>query len=266
MKLYEWISKARHWYEKLLKSLNQERQVFRARFLKQQSTLKTLLAMDVRELIRSCVHEMQLAVSAKEQFRDIKGWPLWFRAMILSLVFAMTLGITATWFWGESFDELRVLETELSMQQAQFRRMAYEISLLENRQERIRIIDDRFGQMLELIPAELEIVQVLDQVNKVTNESGMKLQSFVPDPEIIEEAYATLPITLELSGSFDAAGRFLEAVSRLQHLVTMDVILESKEATPGKLHFTARLKAYRGDLPKKVGQGVAANGGSSASH
>lgn len=49
--------------------------------------------------------------------------------------------------------------------------------------------------------------------------------------------------------------RFLEAVSGLKHLVTVDVMIESTPLAPGQNLLIARVKAYRGDptVQKHVG-------------
>jgi len=265
MMFREWVGITRQKYGELVQVLKKSRQTLQGWYMKSLALSKNLLTLDVRELVEHLVCHIRAAGTAKNQFSNIKAWPQWFRGVLLCLIFALTLGASSTMLWGNLSYESRALENELLIQKSRFQRMAYEAALLETRVDRVGAIEARFGQMLELIPAELEVVHVLDQVNKVARESGMKLQSFRPDPEIIEEAYATLPIHIELSGSFDAVGRFLEAISRLQHLVTMDISLESKEAIPGKLSLTATLKAYRGDVPKKPGNGEIIDGGLNAS-
>ena len=266
MNFREWVDMTHRWYGELPQVLKRSRQNCHGWYLKRLAVCKALLTMDVGELVERSVLQIRQAGNVRIQFRNIKIWPQWFRATLLFLVFILTLVISAVKVCGDLSDKSHVLANELQMQKSRFQRMAYETALLETRAERIATIDARFGQMLELIPAELEVVHVLDQVNKVARESGMKLQSFRPDPEIIEEAYATLPVNIELSGSFDAVGRFLEGISRLQHLVTIDILLESKDAIPGKLYLTARLKAYRGDMPKTLGNHEASNREANVSH
>jgi type IV pilus assembly protein PilO len=263
MKFRKWPSMVRDGYGHLAHVLKRSRESWHGWFGQKWEAIRVLLAMNIGELVERSIRQIREAGNARTQFRNITIWPQWFRVALLCLVFALTLGISAAKLWGDLSDESRVLTNELLIQKSRFQHMAFEEALLQTRLDRIATIEDRFGQMLEMIPAELEVVHVLDQVNKVARESGMKLQSFRPDPEIIEEAYATLPVNIELSGSFDAIGLFLEAVSRLQHLVTIDILLESKDAIPGKLYLTARLKAYRGDLPKKIGNHEVSLGGSS---
>ena len=266
MNFREWVDMTHRWHGKLPQVLKKSRQNCHGWYVKLLAACKALLTMDIGELVERSVLQIRQAGSIRIQFRNIKIWPQWFRAALLFLVFTLTFVISAAELWGDLSDKSRDLANESQMQKSRFQRMAYEAALLETRAERIAIIDARFGQMLELIPAELEVVHVLDQVNKVARESGMKLQSFRPDPEIIEEAYATLPVDIELSGSFDTAGRFLEGISRLQHLVTIDILLESKDAIPGKLYLTAKLKAYRGDLPKTLENHEASDGETNVSH
>ena len=209
--------------------------------------------MDMGELANSLMMSVRHAGTAKYQYGNIQEWPQWFRIAILSLIFLLTLVISAATFWPRLLNQSNALSNESSMYQARFQKVIYETGLLPQRSDRIHTIEDRFWQMLELIPAELEVVHVLDQINGVARESGMKVQFFKPDPEVFEEAYATLPVTIELTGTFEAVGLFLEGVSRLKHLVTMDILIDSKDPTLGRLHLVAKLKAYRGELTKSAG-------------
>lgn len=221
--------------------------------------IKNLLSMDMAELANSLMMSVRHAGGTRHQYGNIQTWPQWFRLTVLTLIFISTLGISAVMLWKGLLDQSNALSSESSMYKARFQNVIRETGLLQQRSDRIHTIEDRFWQMLELIPAELEVVHVLDQINGVARESGMKVQSFKPDPEILEEAYATLPVTIELTGTFEAVGLFLEGVSRLKHLVTMDILVDSKDSVPGRLHLVAKLKAYRGEITRSAGSVPGAN-------
>lgn len=228
-------------------------------FVVTQSMLKELLSMDLGDLSQRLAAEFRSTAVSKNRLKNIEQWPSWFRGVLLCIVFVLVLVLSSFGLWGTPLNDLNALDNEALLHKARYQRMIQEEALLTQRRERLITITARFGEMLELIPAELEIVHVLDQVNAVARESGMQLQSFMPEQEIIEEAYAILPVNIELSGSFDSVGRFLEAMSRLKHLVTMDILLESRKSTSEKLYLIAKLKAYRGEITKGTGSDRNAN-------
>lgn len=246
------IEKMRHRFHGVGTALRNQKQLWVRWYATKHQHIKTLLSMDMGELANFLMMRVRHAGNARHQYGNIQEWPRWFRIGILSTIFLFSLVISAATFWPGLLTQSNNLTNELSMYQARFKKVIYETGLLPQRSDRIHTIEDRFWQMLELIPAELEVVHVLDQISGVARESGMRVQFFKPDPEVHEEAYATLPVTIGLTGTFEAVGLFLEGVSRLKHLVTMDILVESRDSTPGRLHLVAKLKAYRGEITKSV--------------
>lgn len=216
--------------------------------------LNYLLTADIGELARKFFSQARDHRLTRYQLKNIESWPKLLRVSMLATAFFSVFIITSIHLWQVPMNELNQYANDVALQKSRYTQVAFEAGLLEQRKERISAIDSGFGQMLELIPAELEIVHVLDQVTTVARDSGMQLQFFKPDAEIHEEAYVALPINLRLSGNFDSVGRFLESVSRLKHLVTIDVILESSQTAVGKLNLDARLRAYRGEPAKNSRQ------------
>lgn len=208
------------------------------------------LSMDLTQIKARILRADGQRNSLKLEVNDITRWPQWFRWSLLATLFGLTFAVFAEHWWTSAFNNLNVITQESALLKVRYLKASLESELLEDRLLHIETIENRFGEMLEMIPAELEMVHVLDQISKVARESGMQMETFSPEPELKEQSYAVLPVGVRLSGSFDAAGRFLEGVSRLTHLVTMDLSLEISESSPSKLNLIATLKAYRGDSTK----------------
>ena len=211
------------------------------------------LNMDLSEVLAGIFSKLnKSSLHAGFRVNNLEGWPLWFRSTVLFLLFVSGFAVIAHPVWTSALSELDYLNAESQVRKARYRHLAMESALLEQNRDRVSVLAVRFGEMLEMIPAELEVVQVLNHFSQIARESGIQLEWFKPETEIQEESYAILPINMRLSGSFPEAARFLEAVSSMKHLVTVDVILESVGSVPGKIILSARVRAYRGDTPRSM--------------
>jgi type IV pilus assembly protein PilO len=228
---------------------------------------RKLLKMDLGEAFGKIAARLRAPSAIHAiKFDAPASWPIWFRSITLATLFIATLAIVAYPFWSDGLGELRRKQAESNEQMARYRHLAAEVALLDAYRDRVTALDMGFGELLELIPAELEVVQVLNQFSQIARTSGVRLELFKPEAEIRGEAYAILPASMQLSGSFGAIVRFLEAVSGMKHLVTVDVVIESNPSTPGKNQLIARVKAYRGDSTVQKRSGMHAGGGTGAYH
>ena len=218
--------------------------------------LQRLLSMDLREL------GQQIAVSVKKHassrssinFRDmpVSEWPKMLRWTLLGTTFLTAFGLAAFVFWAETWHQFQTRKHEVGLLKARYAQVAMQAAMRPAYQQQLEQVETQFGEMLEMIPASLETVQVLDQVSRAAQASGMRLQWFKPAPEVPQDAFIVMPVDIRLVGSYHAVGHFLEAVSRMKHLITVDVLLEPVDATPGQLALATRIKAYRGDLSHKT--------------
>lgn len=217
---------------------------------------RVLLSMDLSDALTT-IYESLKKTGRKGDFqlKAIEFWPSWFRLSLLLGVIFLGVGFIAVPAWSVALNELSQQNAESEILKSRYKHLTMEANLLDQYRERVAVLDERFGEMLEMIPAELEVVQVLNQFSRIARDSGMQLELFKPEAELREESYAILPVHMKLSGTFAGAARFLEAVSSMKHLVTVDVLLESAGAAPGRVLLSAKIKAYRGDSTRHFGSG-----------
>lgn len=224
-----------------------------------KSDLQKWLSMDLGELgrrLRSALQERP----ASGKWLDIRemrvsDWPAAWRWAMLSAVFVVIFGVTALFFWSALWQQLAQQKQEVEALKARYLQVAVQSGLKPRYEQRLAQIEAQFGGMLEMIPASLETVQVLQQIARAAQASGLRLQWFKPLAEVQEDAYVILPVDVRLVGSYHAVGRFLEAVSRMKHLITVDVLLETADSAPGQLVLATKIRAYRGD-PDASGQKI----------
>lgn len=181
------------------------------------------------------------------RLQDVARWPRLFRQGVLLLSFALVFVCAALLWWPEPSERWTLQRQETEVLKRRYVQVSTQSQMKPVFEQQILALESQFGDMLEKIPASLETVQVLQQISRAARDSGLRLQWFKPLPEVQEDAYAVLPVDIRLAGSYHAVGRFLEAVSHMKHLITVDVLMASDSTSPGDLVLATRLKAYRGD-------------------
>lgn len=213
--------------------------------------MKRWLSMDLGELGRQLQKSLHgsriLELPAGGEIRNVAQWPSVIRWAVLGTSFALVFGCAALLLWSEPLRRLDALALETEALKIRYVQLATQSMMTPHYEQQIAEIEAQFGGLLEMIPASLESVQVLHQISQAGRESGLRLQWFKPAPEILADAYVILPVDIRLVGNYHAVGRFLDAVSRMKHLITVDVILEAIDAAPGQLVLATQIKAYRGD-------------------
>lgn len=214
--------------------------------------LKHWLSMDIRELGRQfqkhrCRSRALESALSGQQLRNIAQWSPVIRWTVLVSAFVLVFGCAALLMWSDPLRRLDAKTEEAEVLKIRFAQLAAQSMMATLYEQRVGEIEAQFGDLLEMIPASLEAVQVLHQLSQAARESGLRLQWFKPAPEIPGDAYVVLPVDVRLIGNYHAVGRFLDAVSRMKHLITVDVILEAADAAPGQLVLATQVKAYRGD-------------------
>jgi len=68
---------------------------------------------------------------------------------------------------------------------------------------------------------------------------------FKPQPEVVKEFYAVIPVELDLVGSFNNLGVFLDSISKLDRILKVDSLKVTRQAKESLLHVECNLVTYR---------------------
>ncbi len=74
---------------------------------------------------------------------------------------------------------------------------------------------------LKLLPNSSEIPSLLQKVSSLAKKAGLDILSFQPKPEIPQDFYARVPVSLKLSGSYNELTNFFDAVGKLSRIVNI---------------------------------------------
>lgn len=109
------------------------------------------------------------------------------------------------------------LQTELA--DAKKAEAAYQKDLEELAKRR-----ERERELNKILPATTEYPAFLSSVQSVANMSGVDLIAWTPQPEVREDYYARVPMTVELTGRFHQIAKFFYGVGQNDRIMNMENI------------------------------------------
>jgi type IV pilus assembly protein PilO len=180
--------------------------------------------------------------------KDVGVWPLAPRiACLLGLMAAILLA--GWWFlWDDQIttlgqrqkDEVKLKEEFVSKKAQAVNKDLYVQQLQE--------IDRSFGALLKQLPNKSEVESLLLEINQSGMGRGLQFELFKPDPEIIRDFYAELPIKVRLMGNYHDFGAFAGDIAKLSRIVTLNnIAIETNKAKDkeGALVMDAITKTFR---------------------
>jgi type IV pilus assembly protein PilO len=165
------------------------------------------------------------------------------------VIYVLTFSLLCAGFYYFKYkpqtEKIQSLETDIKAQEmklAELKRAAEQAQVLE---AEIARLEEEFSKLVSLLPDQREIPGLLASVSKLAAESGLEQISFQPQPEQMHEFYATIPVRLELIGSYHELGVFLDKVSKLDRIVKVDNLGLTRRKEPPKLQVGCNVLTYR---------------------
>jgi type IV pilus assembly protein PilO len=80
-------------------------------------------------------------------------------------------------------------------------------------------------QNLRILPVTAEIPAFLEDLNRLAELSGLRMQDVTPNSETKEEFYTRVPVALSFRGRYHELAKFFYNVSRLERAINMENIM-----------------------------------------
>jgi len=99
-----------------------------------------------------------------------------------------------------------------------------------------------------LLPKSQEIPDLLRNISDLGRQSGLDFLSFIPGVETPKDFYAEIPLDIKIRGPYHNLGLFLDKISKLERIVTVNNIKTEKVDLEGNeilLTSSCRLLTYR---------------------
>ncbi|MCZ6537323.1 MAG: type 4a pilus biogenesis protein PilO [Gammaproteobacteria bacterium] len=179
---------------------------------------------------------------------DIGRWPLFFRAVLIAIIF-VSVSVGGSYYFvyrtkallleQAEAKEIELKATFVAKQKRAANLDAYKVQLKE--------MEVSFGAMLRQLPSRTEVPSLLVDISQTGLAAGLEERLFQPSSEIKKDFYAELPIKIRLQGSYHDLAQFVSGIAALPRIVTLhDVLIQPEKNTGGNdLMLDVTAKTYR---------------------
>ncbi len=196
--------------------------------------------------------------AATTDFLDKKYIPMEQKYKLILAVVLLILPVVLFFFifFKPNTDELNKLgkqKVTLEKKLEQVKKKARNKERLQKELEETLVV---FEETAKLLPKEQEIPQLLKDISALGRNAGLDFLAFKPGQDAPKDFYAEIPVTINVNGPYHNLGFFLDQVSKLDRIVTVDNIKmggPKMDAGDMLLASSCTLKTYRFtnvELPK----------------
>jgi type IV pilus assembly protein PilO len=188
------------------------------------------------------------------QFRDMWAWPTIPKFILYVVVVAVVLGLAYFFVLRDAendWDAKIAQEEKLKTEYKSKVQRAVSLTLLKEQREKVL---QYVTQLEKQLPSKSEMDALLSDMNAAGLGRSLQFQLFRPQPLVIRDYYAELPITLKVTGRYHDIGAFAADVAGLSRIVTLNNVTISQPAAnntsnksmaPGALVMDAVAKTFR---------------------
>jgi type IV pilus assembly protein PilO len=126
---------------------------------------------------------------------------------------------------------------------------------------------ERERELNKILPSTTEYPAFLSAVQSVANATGVDLIAWSPQPEVKEQYYARVPMTIELEGRFHQVAKFFYGIGQSDRIMNMEnITLSQPKVVDQDVHLSVRglataFRALDAEAATTAGQGRRAGGG-----
>lgn len=189
---------------------------------------------------------MELSEIQDIDIADFSTWPHWFRWVIIFLVSAGLLWGGYKYLIEPEQLELAKLEREEVQLRESFLIKKEQVVNLPAYREQMVEIQDRFGVVLKQLPNKTEVPALLIDISQAGLSRGLVFNQFKPGNPRTDEFYITLPISINVSGTYHQLAEFISDLAALPRIVTLgDMSITGGGPDGTSLKMNAQLFTYQ---------------------
>lgn len=168
-------------------------------------------------------------------------------AIFIALI-VLPIGLYYFFAYTKHVKTIDFLNNQKSGLQAEIAKARKAASELDKIKASIKETEALFRETATVLPKEKEIPGLLTNISDLGKRAALVFQKFSPGNEQPKEFYAEIPVDIAISGPYHNVGYFLDKVSKLERIVTVNNIRMGSPSKSGNemiLSSTLTLVTYR---------------------
>jgi len=161
-------------------------------------------------------------------FEKIENLSKLHRIVIFCATIAILIGGFTYFSYYPKLKTLNVQKKEFNLLQQKLAAAQQKAANLEKFREEKRKAEAHFQVVKTALPEKEDIPSLLAGVSQSGQDSGLEFVLFQPNPEVVKDFYAEIPVSINVTGEYHDVALFFDRVSRLSRIVDIKDI----EMTP----------------------------------
>jgi type IV pilus assembly protein PilO len=170
------------------------------------------------------------------------------KALLAVLVFLLPVVLFYFLYYSPNQNKIKALKQQKTSLAAEVKKAKAAARNLKKYQAEVAEARARFEATAIVLPKKKEIPELLRNISDLGKGAGLDFLSFKPGKEIEKDFYNEIPVDISIRGPYHNMGYFLDQVSKLDRIVTVDNIQmdsPTKEGGEVLLNSNCRLLTYR---------------------
>jgi type IV pilus assembly protein PilO len=152
------------------------------------------------------------------------SWPWSAKIVAFASLFLAVVVAGALLDWQDQWESLQKIEKEEASLKETFLSKKKEAINLDLIKKQLTETQESFGALLKQLPSKSEMDALLTDINQAGLGRGLQFELFRPGMEKVSGAFAELPITIKVTGTYDDIGKFSSDIAMLPRIVTLNDI------------------------------------------
>ena len=183
-------------------------------------------------------------------FIETKYIPLDNKIKLAIFIALIVLPIALFYFlsYTKNIQKIEQLNKQKANLQTEIAKAKKAASELDKMKEIIKLTEAHFKETATVLPKGKEIPGLLTNISDLGKRAALDFNSFRPGAEIPKDFYAEIPVNIQIKGPYHNLGYFLDKISKLERIVTVNNIRMGgpvKEGNEMILNSSLKLVTYR---------------------
>jgi len=170
------------------------------------------------------------------------------KILIFSVLIIIPITISYLFLFQPAQDKILSLKKQVQTSTEELNKVRRAARELPKHEQDFLKAKEIFELTSVLLPKSQEIPDLLRNISDLGRQSGLDFLSFIPGVETPRDFYAEIPLDIKIRGPYHNLGLFLDKISKLERIVTVNNVKTEKVDLEGNeilLTSSCRLLTYR---------------------